>query len=60
MRGRGRTGVGLETLGRVLGGDAALDGVATLRDRVLGEAELGEGSAGGDLREWRGSQREMK
>lgn len=42
-------GVRLEALGRVLGGDTALDGEPPGGDAVLGEAELGEGGAGGDL-----------
>ena len=41
--------VGLEALRGVLGRDAALDGVATLADRVLREAERGEARSGGNL-----------
>ena len=42
-------GVGLEVVGGVLSGDTGLDGVAVGLDLVLGEAELLEGVAGGDL-----------
>ncbi|KMU86024.1 hypothetical protein CIHG_03555 [Coccidioides immitis H538.4] len=42
-------GVGLEALCGIFGGDAALDGEASGGDAVLGEAELLEGGAGGDL-----------
>ena len=37
-----RAGVGPEAVGRVLGGDPALQGRAVDPDRVLGEAEVGE------------------
>ena len=40
--------VGPEAVGRVLGGDAALQGGALELDRLLGEAQVREGLAGGD------------
>lgn len=43
------SGVWLEALGGVLGGDAALEGEATDGDAVLGEAKLFERCAGGNL-----------
>lgn len=43
------TGVRLEVLTRVLGGDTALNSKTPSGDAVLGEAELGERGAGGDL-----------
>jgi len=41
-------GVGAEPVGRVLGGDATLQGSATDVDRILGEAEVGERLTRGD------------
>ena len=41
-------GVGAEAVGRVLGGDAALQRGAAQRDRVLAQPEIGERLAGGD------------
>ena len=47
--GQDAAGVGPEAVGRVFGGDAALEGGAPLADAILGEAELGQRAAGGDL-----------
>ena len=46
--GRDLPGVGTEVVGRVLGGDPALQGRAPQHDRVLGEPEVGQRLAGGD------------
>lgn len=43
------SGIGLELLGRVLGGDTALDGETTSGDAVLGQAKLGEGGTSRNL-----------
>ena len=43
------SGVGLEVLAGVLGGDTALDGISTGGDAVLGKTELLKGGASGDL-----------
>ena len=45
---RDLAGVGAEAVGRVLGGDPALQRGAAQRDRVLGQAEVGERLAGRD------------
>ncbi len=42
-------GIGLKLLGRVFGGDTALNSETTSRDAVLGQAELSKGSASSDL-----------
>ena len=41
-------GVGAELVGRVFGGDAALQRRTPQRDRFLGQPEIGQGFAGGD------------
>ena len=42
-------GIGREAVGGVFGGDPALNGVASSRDAILGDAELLQRRPGGDL-----------
>lgn len=43
------SGIGLESLSGIFGGDSALDGETSSGDGLLGEAKLLEGSTGGNL-----------